>query len=159
MDSIKKGSIKITYYQKTHKVYIDEMLQEISLEFNESIFSESTNLKTLLPGAYWVALNDNKVIGTIGIIKIKNKTGILKKMMLKKSFRGKDYGVSKLLLQTAINWCIENSINQIYLGTMKQFKAAQVFYEKNGFRRISENELPNGFLNNPLDEIFFQREL
>ena len=80
-------------------------------------------------------------------------------MMLKKEYRGKSLGVSKSLLETAINWCKDNHIPKIYLGTMTQFKAAQLFYSNNGFVRISEEQLPKSFLNNPLDTVFFVREL
>lgn len=50
-------------------------------------------------------------------------------MMLKKEFRGKEFGISKILLETVIKWCEENRISKLYLGTMKQFKTAQSFYK------------------------------
>ena len=83
---------------------------------------------------------------------------ILKKMFVRKSFRGKEIGVSNLLLQTAINWCIENNIEQLYLGTMDQFKGAQKFYLKNGFQKIPKSALPKQFLLNPIDDVFLLRK-
>lgn len=79
--------------------------------------------------------------------------------MLKKEFRGKKIGISKRLLKTVIEWSEENRISKLYLGTMKQFKAAQSFYEKNGFKQIQRNELPHNFPNNPLDKVFFVQNL
>lgn len=151
--------IKITPYKNVHQSDINEMMNEIVSEFDEHIFAKPTNEKQISPDGYWVALNGKKVIGTVAVIAIKNEFGVLKKMMLKKKFRGKGIGISKLLLETAINWCEQNDIPKIYLGTMNQFRAAQMFYKKNGFKRISENELPNNFIKNPLDEVFFEQNL
>ena len=80
-------------------------------------------------------------------------------MMVKKEYRGKRLGTSKTLLETVVLWCKENNISKIYLGTMMQFKAAQSFYINNGFKRISEEKLPKNFIQNPLDSIFFVRDL
>jgi len=159
MERIKNNEIEIVSYQNFHQLDIDQMIKEIALEFDQPISSKPTDSTPLIPDKYWVALSNNEVIGTIGVVKIKTNFAVLKRMFLKKSFRGKIFGVSNLLLQTSINWCIENGIKQIYLGTMNQFKAAQIFYNKNGFKRISENELPHDFLHNPLDKVFFHRNL
>lgn len=150
--------ITISKYNVTHQPDIDKMMEEIAIEFDEPIFSKLKN-PAKLPDAYWVALNDNEIIGTIAVIAIEKEFAILKKMMLKKSFRGKAFGVSEILLKTSINWCNENNFKKIYLGTMNQFKAAQIFYEKNRFIKISKSELPQNFVNNPLDSIFYQLDL
>ncbi len=150
-----KSITKIVRYKNVHQNGIDLMMNEIALEFDSEIFPKATNEIPIVPDQYWVALDNGTIIGTIGVLVIDNDVGILKKMMLKKEFRGKEFGVSKKLLETAIGWCKENSISKIYLGTMSQFKAAQSFYTKNGFIQISKSELPNNFLNNPLDNVFF----
>jgi len=149
----------IISYSSIHQFDIDQMIDEISLEFDQPISLKSKDSTQTIPNQYWVAINSDKVIGTIGVIEINNEFAVLKRMFLEKSFRGKRFGISKLLLQTAINWCTENGIKEVYLGTMDQFKAAQMFYLKNGFKRISENKLPYDFLNNPLDNVFFKRNL
>ncbi|GAA4884062.1 hypothetical protein GCM10023311_02990 [Flaviramulus aquimarinus] len=159
MERIKNNQIKIVTYQNFHQSDIDQMIKEIALEFNQPISSKPTKSTPLIPNNYWVAINNNEVIGTIGVVKIKKEFAILKKMFLKKSFRGKIFGVSNSLLQTSFNWCIKNGIEQIYLGTMDQFIGAHKFYLKNGFQRISKNNLPDGFLSNPMDNVFFQRKL
>ncbi len=156
---MKSNNIIVTPYQNIHQDGIDEMMQEISKEFDKEISTKPTHTTPLVPDAYWVALNKKRVIGTIGVVMVKNEFTILKRMMLEKSFRGEACGISKLLLQTAISWCAQNNINEIFLGTMNQFKAAQMFYEKNGFRKVLRTELPEKFLANPLDTVFFQLKL
>jgi GNAT superfamily N-acetyltransferase len=78
-------------------------------------------------------------------------------MFLNKKVRGQ--GIAELLLEKVINWAIENRLKTIFLGTMTQFKAAQRFYEKHGFDRISLENLPNDFPLNPVDSIFYKKNL
>ena len=150
---------RIVKYESAHQKEIDEMMHEIALEFDEQIFSKPTSESPIVPDNYWVALYKGKIIGTVGILVVADDFGILKRMMLKKEFRGKEFGLSKLLLKTAIDWCNEHCISKLYLGTMNQFKAAQSFYINNGFKQISKNELPKNFLHNPLDKVFFVQDL
>ena len=105
------------------------------------------------------ALSREDVVGTVAVITIDQHCWILKKMMVAPAFRGKDVGLSELLLQTAIDWSGENGMRKIYLGTMAQFTAAQKFYQKHGFRSISRQELPDGFAHNPIDTVFFVSEI
>lgn len=150
---------KIITYESTHQSGIDAMMKEIASEFDEQIFPKLSIDTPIVPNNYWVAVNDGKIVGTVGILVVENDFGVLKKMMLKKAFRGKEFGIAKTLLETVIEWCKENRISKLYLGTMNQFKAARYFYKKNGFKEISKNELPNNFLNNPLDKVFFVQDL
>jgi len=150
---------KIVAYKDVYQKGINKMMNEIALEFGAEIFPKPTNETPVVPDKYWVAIDNEKIVGTVGVLVVKNDFGVLKKMMLKREFRGKEFGISKKLLETVIKWCKKNSISKLYLGTMNQFKAAQSFYKKNGFKQISENELPHNFLSNPLDKVFFVQNL
>lgn len=145
--------ITIVPYQEIHQTGIDTMMAGIAEEFDEPIFSKPSQ-PISVPAQYWVALYNNEVIGTVAIVTTQ-EMAILKKMMLTKAFRGKGFGVSQLLLKTTVDWCRTNHFEQIYLGTMAQFKAAQSFYEKNGFIKITANALPENFINNPIDDVFY----
>lgn len=149
----------VPFKQPVHQKGIDEMMKEIQDEFDEAIYTVSSNPSPPLPYPYWVALNNNLVIGTIGILSMPNHVSVLKRMMLKKSFRGKENGVAQLLLQTAMNYCREKAVKTIYLGTMEQFKAAQHFYGNNGFIKITPAELPDNFPANPVDTVFYRLHL
>lgn len=151
--------LKIVPYQAIHKSGIEIMTLKISEEFKDQIVPIPTNETPVVPDQYWVAIHNRAVVGTVGVLVVANDFGVLKKMMLHKEFRGKEAGISKKLLETVIKWCTENKVSKLYLGTMHQFKAAQSFYTKNGFTRISKNELPTNFLQNPLDSVFFVRDL
>ena len=94
--------LKTILFESVHQSEIDEMVNEIALEFDASIFHKPTNEIPSTHAKYWVVLNNNKVIGTVGLICINNKFGILKRMMLKKN-RGKELGISKLFLEKVVN--------------------------------------------------------
>ena len=133
----------------------------IAKEFTDNIFSPQsktiTEVSLLTTDKYWVARNKNIVIGTIGFSMLKNNNVVLKRMFLNKAFRGQ--GVAKALLDTVINSTIDSKVSNIFLGTMSQFKTAQKFYEKHGFTKIPETALPIDFPINPVDKIFYKREL
>ena len=124
---------KIVTYESAHQNGIDEMMNEIALEFDEQIFPKPTRETPIVPDKYWVAVNNGKIVGSVGILVVENDFGVLKKMMIKKEFRGKGLGISKTLLETVTEWCKKNRIPKLYLRTMNQFKAAQSFYKKKQF--------------------------
>ncbi len=107
-------------------------------------------------GNFWVALHDDKVIGTISLFDIGNNQAALRRMFVQKEYRGSAYKTAKLLLNNAIKWAKDKSIKTIHLGTTSNFKAAQRFYEKNGFKRIAAEELPESFPKVAIDDIFYE---
>jgi N-acetylglutamate synthase-like GNAT family acetyltransferase len=149
---------KIRLYKKSDKAEIDKMIDSISTEFELPISNPNKANVTLLD-KYWISLYNNEIVGTIGILKIEGKFSILKKMFVKREYRGKEYKTASLLLNKVFDWCNSQNIDTIYLGTMSQFKAAHKFYEKNGFERISINKLPSSFVTNPIDDIFYKKRI
>ena len=107
-------------------------------------------------GNFWVAIYNDKVVGTISLLDIGNHQVALRKMFVDKNYRGSKFKTASLLLNTAIEWAQEHSVEVIYLGTTPQFLAAHRFYEKNGFTRINPNELPESFPILQVDKLFYQ---
>ncbi|MFC4323084.1 GNAT family N-acetyltransferase [Litchfieldia salsa] len=110
-------------------------------------------------GNFWVAIYNDKVVGTISLLDIGNNEVALRKMFVDKDFRGAKYKTAKLLLNAAINWAQEHSIKTVYLGTTPQFLAAHKFYEKNGFKNIKNEELPDNFPILQVDKKFYKYSL
>lgn len=137
------------------------MMQCIALEFAESFYSPSSvpikRVAHVIGYQFWVAVVNEKVIGTIGFVKMKNNAAALKSLFVAKEYRGGE--VVNLLLQKYISHAKRKSIRTIYLGTMEQMKGAHKFYEKNGFEKIEEKDLPNDFNKNPVDVVFYRRQL
>lgn len=157
------ANIKIVLFADKYQADIDIFMAQIKDEFVEDISIRNPDSKKISELAlrpnerYWVALSSNKAIGTLGLIVIASDIVVLKRMFILSEFRGK--GVAKRMLDTTIDWAQANGVRSIYLGTMSQFKAAQKFYEKHGFKVIEKNKLPNEFPINPVDSIFYRMKL
>jgi GNAT superfamily N-acetyltransferase len=106
-----------------------------------------------------VALNDNKIIGTIGLSRFDNNTGIIRRMFVAKKYRGNQLNTAKNLLDIAMAEAKSRRYSDIYLGTMEQFKAAQRFYTKNNFVQISREGLPDKMTLSTNDTLFYKLKL
>jgi N-acetylglutamate synthase-like GNAT family acetyltransferase len=106
-------------------------------------------------GNFWLAIDSNKVVGTIALIDIGNNQVALRKMFVDPRYRGKDKAAAWQLMQEVFAWCRLKGVKEIFLGTISQFKASHRFYEKNGFSQISKEQLPPAFPAMPLDKIFY----
>lgn len=151
--------IKILPFEKRYQKDVETLMTEISKEFEVPISSPKPQRKRRSCDKLWIATNNESVVGTVGLIQLENKIVELKRMFVNKEFRGTEIGVSQLLLKTVMDWSSENRFSEIYLGTMHQFKAAHKFYEKNGFQRIEKSRLPKDLITNPIDSVFYKKEL
>ena len=106
-------------------------------------------------GNFWIAVLDGKLIGTIALIDIGNGEGCLRKMFVQQDFRGKQYGVAMLLLNTLVGWATQKAMAVIYLGTTDVLKASHRFYEKNGFVIFPKESLPKNFPIMEVDTRFY----
>ena len=78
-------------FDKNHQADINDLMTEIQKEFSTIFTSPNSKSISELAGqgnTFWVALNDNKVIGTIGLTPFDSKTGILRFMFVAKKYRG-----------------------------------------------------------------------
>ena len=106
-------------------------------------------------GGFWGAIKDGELIGTIALIHVGHNAGIIRKMFVKKEFRGKELGVAQQLFQTLLDYSQTKGISDLYLGTVEKLKAACRFYERNGFNRINAEDLPDYFLRMQVDDTFY----
>lgn len=156
--------VKILEYSSTYQGRIEQLILPIqTLEFNVPITREEQpdllNIQMTFQrgaGNFWVALWQNEVVGTIGIVDIGQNRVALKKMFVREDFRGKDKTVAASLMETAKNWCSDKGIKSILLGTVDGMKAAHRFYEKNGFVEIAKSALPKSFPIVAVDTKFYE---
>ncbi|RFU69272.1 GNAT family N-acetyltransferase [Peribacillus saganii] len=107
-------------------------------------------------GNFWVAVSDERVVGTIALLDIGNHQGALRKVFVAKEFRGKVHKTAILLLNKVFEWGRKKEVNEIFLGTTLQFVAAHRFYEKHGFEEITAEELPAAFPILKIDKKFYR---
>lgn len=110
-------------------------------------------------GCFWGAFKRGQLIGTIALIVTQDNNGVIRKMFVKKEYRGKEFNIAQQLLDTLIKYCGHNGIIGLYLGTVDALKAAQRFYERNGFTAIPKNGLPQSFPLMAVDTLFYSRKL
>lgn len=132
-------------------------------EYNISISREDQpdllNIKSIYQsgnGNFWIALYQGEVVGTIALLDIGNHQVALRKMFVKKEFRGKTFQTASLLLHNAIAWAKTKEVKEIYLGTTLQFVAAHRFYEKHHFENIEMDTLPINFPIMQVDKKFYK---
>ena len=106
-------------------------------------------------GNFWGAFVDGELIGSIALVKFDERAGAIRKMFVKKEFRGKELNIAQELLEVLISFCRENRIEDLYLGTITVLKAAQRFYERNHFVKIEKGNLPVQFPLMNADDIFY----
>lgn len=156
--------ISIEQYQDNYKTQIINLILNIQItEFGIPISLKDQPDLEAIPqfyqqgnGQFWIALLNNKVVGTLGLIDIGNQQVACRKMFVNQKYRGKEIGIAKSLIETAIDWCKNRQVNEIYLGTTSSYHAAHRFYEKNRFREIQKSELPQNFPVMAVDSKFYQ---
>ena len=106
-------------------------------------------------GNFWGAFIDGELVGSIALVKFDEKAGAVRKMFVKKEFRGKEHNIAQKLLEVLISFCRENGIEAIYLGTVNILKAAMRFYERNHFLQVKKEDLPARFPLMNADNVFY----
>ena len=110
-------------------------------------------------GNFWGAKMDGELAGTIALMNIGHNACALRKMFVKKEYRGKEHGIAQKLLETLLAYCREQNITEVYLGTVDMLKAAHRFYEKNDFNLIKVTDLPSYFPRMMADNRFYHLHL
>lgn len=107
-------------------------------------------------GQFWVGLDREEVVGTLGLIDF-GSGGALRKMFLRKDQRGS--GLAQGLLDTLLDHARREGLGCLCLGTLPHMQAAHRFYERNGFQRVEPEALPPDFPRMPVDTVFYRRDL
>jgi N-acetylglutamate synthase-like GNAT family acetyltransferase len=106
-------------------------------------------------GNFWVALYYGSVVGTVAVRNIGGGNAMLRKMFVRKEYRGQTKNVAGCLLLEPLKWAKLKQLQRIYLGTTPQYIAAHRFYEKNGFTEIRREDLPSNFPVMDVDKKFY----
>lgn len=160
-------NIQISVYKPQYKEQIIELILKIQqAEFGVPItLNDQPDLQNIYKfyqtknSNFWFALDVNKVIGTIAAIDIGNSQLAWRKMFVDANHRGKDIGTANQLLCSLLSWARDKNVQEIYLGTTENFKAAHRFYEKKGFLEINKSDLPGTFPLMQVDTKFYKLSL
>jgi GNAT superfamily N-acetyltransferase len=110
-------------------------------------------------GGFWGARYDGQLVGTIGLIAFDGPAGAIRKMFVRKEFRGRELGIAQQLLDTLVAYSRQRGLRALYLGTVPKLHAALRFYERNGFRPVQKQNLPPSFPVMEVDTVFYFLDL
>lgn len=85
-------------------------------------------------GQVFFALENQKVIGTVAMIKSSDDRFELAKMTVQEDFRGK--GIANMLMDECIKFAKENKANEIFLISNDSLTIARNLYNKYGFKEV-----------------------
>ena len=119
-----------TYEKDLINLLIDICVEEHGLkEYEEDLIKHVKNCDFKKA---WVLLDKNEVIATICYTERSNEIAEIKKVYIKKEYRGQ--GIGRTLVNNVINYIKDKGYKSIYIGTSDHFNGAKKFYEKMGFQ-------------------------
>lgn len=150
---LRKQIIKfITSIQK------DEFNIPVNDEINIGILKAENEYHYHRSCNFWYAVDEaGCIIGSIGLKKIGDHEGELKKFFVAEAYRGK--GVAQQLFETLMAAARKHQFAYLYLGTVNKLASARRFYEKAGFEPVPKKQLPSGFDVCHLDTHFYRLSL
>ncbi len=108
-------------------------------------------------GNFWVALSNNSVIGTIGLMMAENECAILKKFFVDKRYRSQGIGY-KLYIEL-LKFAYSNNVKHIILDTPSVAKKSHIFYERAGFKKVQKDEVPINYIYPDRNSILYMLDL
>ncbi len=95
-------------------------------------------------GLFLISIVNNKIVGTIACNRLSHENFVLKRMFIDRDYRR--LGIAQMLLDKLFELSAISNNALFYLSTKEsEAGAAKKFYLKNGFRIISQSELPEKF--------------
>ncbi|MCX6730764.1 MAG: GNAT family N-acetyltransferase [Candidatus Roizmanbacteria bacterium] len=137
--------IKVAMYKASYKDQVGRLVGECLVDqevIKESDLPIDDDDLQKIPEVYtgnsrfWIALDCDKVVGTVGILDRGENTAKLRRMFVQKEYRGT--GLGQKLLDTALCFAKEAGYIRVRLNTHTNMKRAHHFYEKNKFILIGE---------------------
>ena len=111
-------------------------------------------------GAFLVAeTSAGVIVGTIGLMRLRENLGVIKKFFVAADYRGKGRGVSMALYERFIVSAKTLGVTQIVLDTPSAAVRSHAFYLAAGFVQIDRSELPMKYDFPERDTLFFRLQL
>ena len=92
-------------------------------------------------GNFWVAVEGDKIAGSIGLMNYGNGIGIAKKFFVYEAYRGAPHHLGRQLYGVLLQFAKVNGFKSIILDTPKNTERAHQFYIKAGFEKITKEQL------------------
>jgi GNAT superfamily N-acetyltransferase len=106
-------------------------------------------------GAFFVIREGGRVVGSVGADRVDARTGELHRLYLDPHLRGR--GLGEALVEIVLDCCRAQRLVRLVLWSDTRFEHAHRLYERKGFRRTGERELPGDV--NQSREYGYEREV
>lgn len=129
-------------YQPAFRSLNLEWLDKYNLTESHDLMVLNDPQATILDrgGFIWLAIADNKVVGSAALMKEHDGEYELAKMAVIADYRGK--GIGKLLIETCLAKAREIKAKKILLFSNHQLQTALKLYEKYGFYHVAVENSP-----------------
>lgn len=92
-------------------------------------------------GQFCLALENEKVVGSIALLRIDDKTAVLKKFFTYSKYRGNPVRLGRKLFERFMLFARASKFTRIVLDTPEKEKRSHFFYENQGFKQITRDKL------------------
>ena len=96
-------------------------------------------------GYFWVAKDEARIIGSLGLLPYNNRIAILKKFFVYEAYQGDPHHIGRKLYSMLLTYAKDKNVQTILLDTPYNTHRAHDFYYKAGFSKVLEDELPIKF--------------
>lgn len=140
---MKESSTQIVPYSPEHteqiRTLIDSTLREIGVLEQDAPPIDDADLDRIPEvygrnGGFWVALDGDRVVGTVAVRDAGDNTALLNRMFVDVRHHGR--GAGQQLFDHALQFAQSHGYTSMVLNTHEKMARAHRFYEKNGFVRI-----------------------
>ncbi|MCP9313885.1 GNAT family N-acetyltransferase [Liquorilactobacillus satsumensis] len=92
-------------------------------------------------GQFWLALDNDQVVGTIALLPITADVAVLKKFFTYPQYRGDPHRLGSKLFSQLIEFAQVQAYKKLVLDTPEGEERSHYFYEKKGFHQIAREQL------------------
>jgi N-acetylglutamate synthase-like GNAT family acetyltransferase len=85
------------------------------------------------------------IVGTIGLMRLRDDLGVMKKFFVAADYRGRDRGVARALYERFVESAKGKGVTQVILDTPSAAVRSHAFYRSVGFVQIDRSALPMSY--------------
>jgi N-acetylglutamate synthase-like GNAT family acetyltransferase len=99
------------------------------------------------------------IVGTIGLLRLSDDLGVMKKFFVAAPYRGSTHGVARALYAEFLDFARQEGMREIVLDTPSAATRSHAFYRAVGFRQIDRADIPMQYDFPERDTLFFSLSL
>lgn len=92
-------------------------------------------------GQFWLAFDQNQVVGCIGLLPLNDEVAVLKKLFTMPEYRGDPHRLGRHLVDEFMNYAKAHRFSLVVLDNPEGEQRSHYFYEKQGFQQVNRDQL------------------